>query len=143
MPRPNVVKQYFDGASQIDVHNHLRQGVIAIEDHVHTQDDIFRLFTTVFATCIVDAYKYFYMCNQVDRHKTIPDWIDQASAVLLTTRRAGCPDLTREQYVLRKRSNSALPAVVQPKYLAFVVRGVAVIVFRGTRQIPCSVVNKK
>jgi hypothetical protein len=102
-----------------------------------------RLFTTVFAMCIVDAYKYFYLCNQVDRHKTIPDWIDQASAVLLTNRRAGCPDLTREQYVLRKRSNSALPAVVQPLYLAFVVRGVAVIVFRGTRQIPCSVVINK
>ena len=26
VPRPQIVAEYFDGASKIDVHNHLRQG---------------------------------------------------------------------------------------------------------------------
>lgn len=52
VPNPKVVKQFFDAPCAIDVHNHLWQGVMAIEDHVGTQDHVFLLFCTIFGMCI-------------------------------------------------------------------------------------------
>jgi predicted metal-dependent enzyme (double-stranded beta helix superfamily) len=66
VPRVSIVKQYFNAACQIDVHNHLRQGVIGIEDHVGTNCHIFRLFCTIFSMSMVDAYKMYYKLRTND-----------------------------------------------------------------------------
>ena len=35
--RPKLVEEYFDSASKIDVHNHLRQGSLALEEACGTR----------------------------------------------------------------------------------------------------------
>jgi hypothetical protein len=57
--RPMLVKQYFDAANAIDVHNHYRQGTIALERAVRTQCWWFRLFTTMLGVAITNAFLVF------------------------------------------------------------------------------------
>ena len=45
----------------IDVRNHLRQGVMAIEERLGAKDHIFRPFSAIFGMCIVDAFKFYYI----------------------------------------------------------------------------------
>ncbi len=44
VPRPHVVKDYFDNANAIDVHNHYRQGALAMEQAWSTKTWWHRLF---------------------------------------------------------------------------------------------------
>ena len=53
--RPCIVRDYFCGAEKIDVHNHLRQGGLALEKNA-TRRWEFRFFQTFLGMCEVDAY---------------------------------------------------------------------------------------
>ena len=55
VPRTSAVKEYFQAACIIDVHNHLRQGGLAMEDAVATNEWWFRVFCTISGMCEVDA----------------------------------------------------------------------------------------
>ncbi len=62
-PRPQLVEDYFEAASAIDIHNHYRQGGLAIERNVLTKNWAFRLilFCTILGIIVVDAYlAYLY-----------------------------------------------------------------------------------
>lgn len=104
VPRPNVVKMYFGAACQIDIHNHMRQGVIGIEDHVGTNSHIFRLFSTIVAMSVVDAYKMYHIENKVDKKSGIRAFVEAASVSFLTNREHGCPNLDVESMRLRRRN---------------------------------------
>lgn len=56
VPRPMIAEEYFDGAQMIDVHNHLRQSSINLEDTWRTKKWYHRMFATVFGMIITDAY---------------------------------------------------------------------------------------
>jgi hypothetical protein len=105
VPRPMVVKEYFDAACQIDVHNHLRQGVLAIEDNIGTKDHIFRLFCTIIGMCAVDAFKFYNMSTSVDRRKGLMHFVEKSASVFLTNRLDGCKPLEPEAYNLRARAD--------------------------------------
>lgn len=104
VPRPFVIKHYFEGACQIDVHNHMRQGVMSIEEQIGTNDHIFRLFCSIFGMCTVDAFKFYNMGNSEPKIKAFKPFIEAAAVALLTNRRRGCPELAGEQRQLRKRA---------------------------------------
>ena len=55
VPRPQLVSQYFDAASKIDVHNHLRQGLLNIEDAWGTQTWWHRLAATFIGVIVTDV----------------------------------------------------------------------------------------
>lgn len=55
VPRPELVAEYLDGAQQIDVHNHVRQGVLAMEPRP-TRRWMWRFFQTFIGLVEVDAY---------------------------------------------------------------------------------------
>jgi len=62
VPRPKVVEEYYDGAQIIDVHNHLRQGVLGLEARP-TKRWEHRFFQTFVGMVEVDAFKahsYFH-----------------------------------------------------------------------------------
>ena len=60
--RPAIVKELFDAFSAIDVHDHLRQGLLEIERQWITRDWVLRLFGTVLGIIIVNAFNaYLYM----------------------------------------------------------------------------------
>ena len=108
VPRPLIVKQYFEAACGIDVHNHLRQGVMGIEEHIGTKDHIFRLFTTIFGMCVVDAFKFYYMANTQMKPQGLKKFIEAAALAFLTNRYDGCAGLPLEGRRLRKRGADAM-----------------------------------
>jgi hypothetical protein len=62
VPRPKIVEEYFDGAPSIDIHNHIRQSGIALEEIWNTQKWHHRMFASLFGIIETDAYlafKYF------------------------------------------------------------------------------------
>lgn len=102
--RPTVVKMFHDTAGIIDAHNHLRQGVMAIERNVGTKNYVFRLFCTVFAMSMVDAYKLHCRESSCDKNPPLRDWLDAAAVTLLTNTRSGSPAASRSTMLLRTRN---------------------------------------
>ena len=51
--RPKLVEEYFDSASKIDVHNHLRQGSLALEEAWGSHNCV---FPTILGMVEVDAF---------------------------------------------------------------------------------------
>jgi len=63
VPMAEFVKLYYSGFGHVDVHNHRRQGVLAMEKYIQTKSWVFRLICTTLGMILVDAYlihKYFY-----------------------------------------------------------------------------------
>ena len=63
IPQPSLVYDYFQAAKAIDVHNHLRQGSLALEQVWQTQCWWHRTFATLLGMTATDAfraYQYFY-----------------------------------------------------------------------------------
>ena len=56
IPRPLIVEKFFELFSSIDVHDHYRQGSLAIEREWITHTWWHRTFGTIFGICVVDAY---------------------------------------------------------------------------------------
>jgi hypothetical protein len=56
VPRPKVVEEFFTTFSNIDVHDHYRQGSLEMERLWATRNWTHRIFTTILGVCIVDAF---------------------------------------------------------------------------------------
>ena len=54
--RPKCLSIYFEAANLIDVHNHLRQGVLRLEMLWKTPNPWFRLITTIIGITVVDCF---------------------------------------------------------------------------------------
>ena len=54
--RPRCLSIYFRAANLIDMHNHLRQGVLRLEMHWKTPNPWFRLISTIIGTTVVDCF---------------------------------------------------------------------------------------
>lgn len=62
IPRSITVETYFENANAIDIHNHLRQGGLALEKHFRTTQWDKRVFFTLLGIIMVNsfsAFKYF------------------------------------------------------------------------------------
>jgi hypothetical protein len=58
VPRSLMFSDYFGGAQAIDVHNHRRQGSLALEA-IKTHSWRARMFSTVLGMCVIDAFLAF------------------------------------------------------------------------------------
>ena len=56
LKRPDIVAQFFSQVHKVDVHDHFRQGLFAIERLWHTNSWIICIFSTIIAICVVNAY---------------------------------------------------------------------------------------
>jgi hypothetical protein len=73
--RPQMIEEFFSCFSQIDVHDHYRQGSLAIEKSWITQKWYHRVFATLFGVSITDAFlAYKYDCLR--GNKGAPDYKD-------------------------------------------------------------------
>ena len=74
--RPQLVSQYFSAACKIDVHNHLRQGLLSIEEAWITQTWWHRLAATFFGIIVTDAllaYNYEHSTSTMTVHEFAND----------------------------------------------------------------------
>jgi hypothetical protein len=73
--------RYFRVCNRVDMHNHARQSLLALEKHWLTMTGYFRIITTIYGICITDAWKaYRYHLNKKHRHKDM-EMKDFASAL--------------------------------------------------------------
>lgn len=82
--RPKVVGEYFEAAKVIDVHNHMRQGGLALEQSWGTQNWEHRLASTLFGMLETDAYcamKHFHPDSHDIDHA---DFTEELALQLLT-----------------------------------------------------------
>jgi hypothetical protein len=62
IPCPEVVRRFYKYFSAIDIHDHLRQGSLAVHQNWHTQCWWHRVYSNVIAIAVVDAflmYRYY------------------------------------------------------------------------------------
>jgi Transposase IS4 len=65
VPMAEFVKQYYSGFSKVDVHNHRRQGSLAMEEHIRTKNWVYRLINTTLGMIITDAYLIYKYVNKM------------------------------------------------------------------------------
>jgi hypothetical protein len=70
--KPRVVEEYFDGFSAVDIHDHYRQGSLAMEESWCTKTWWHRLFSSLFGMIVTDAY--FAYKSQHHYHATQPGY---------------------------------------------------------------------
>ena len=68
--RPRMIEEFFDYFSVVDVHDHLRQGSLAIEESWKTKTWAHRVFATVFGIILTDCYLAYKM--EKSRHTVSP-----------------------------------------------------------------------
>ena len=106
VPRTQMIKSYFEAACAIDVHNHLRQDGLGMENAIGTSKWWFRLMCTIFGMIEVDTFKTFCHFNrhiQVPSHK---NFIERLVIMLLKNSKGGAPEPTPFQLQLRKRKRN-------------------------------------
>ena len=83
--RPDCISQYFKCANKIDRHNHLRQGILRLEQYWRTVDPWFCIATTVFGMTVSDCYlgMRFHLQAEPFSSFTIEDFADMLANDLL------------------------------------------------------------
>ena len=72
VPRPQAIAGYFLDANKVDIHNQARQHDLHLEKCWVTRCGFFRLATTLFGMCVVDAWKtYRHHVHSRHRHHEI------------------------------------------------------------------------
>ena len=68
VPRPDVISRYFADSNKVDTHNQARQFDLHLEKAWVSRCGFFRLATTLFGLCVVDAWKG-YKHHLCPRHR--------------------------------------------------------------------------
>ena len=82
IPRPKLIETFFSCFSNIDVHDHYRQGSLKLEKSWNTHKWHHRCYATVVGMCVVDAFYAFKrdvnqgQCDDVD-FKTFVRYLSQ------------------------------------------------------------------
>jgi hypothetical protein len=111
--RPDVVRELFEYFSTIDIHDHHRQGVLALEVAWKTTIWWWRLFSTVLGIIVVDAYFIF-------RYEMQRLTLRECQITLLEFLNMLAKDLIRNPYITttvatRKRQKSSQPTATTAK----------------------------
>lgn len=61
--RPKMIEDFFEFFSVIDVHDHLRQGSLRMEEAWKTKNWVHRLFATMFGIILTDCYLAYNLHN--------------------------------------------------------------------------------
>ena len=90
-PQPQAAGDYHQWANAIDVHNHLRQGVLRLEEHWKTTNCWFRPWTTFVSIAVVDAFKVSkqYYTSPRSKDVTILDFASKLAEQLVNNTWAG------------------------------------------------------
>ena len=72
--RPEILANYFKYSSCVDIHNLARQFDLALEKKWITQDEYFRLYTTMVGMTVTDTWKI--LKKQDSKHSSITEFAD-------------------------------------------------------------------
>ena len=77
-----IPHEYFSFAQKVDVHNHRRQGILAMERTIQTQKWEFRLICTLLGIIMVDAYMMFCHENDSDEQTSFESFVNEVAMEL-------------------------------------------------------------
>lgn len=92
-----IPHEYFSFAQKIDVHNHRRQGILALERAIPTRSWAFRIIATVLGIIMVDAYMMYKLEHDGDEVLQFRQFVGQVSSSL-------CSNSISDTSLLRSRS---------------------------------------
>ncbi len=78
VPQTLLIREYFQAANRIDIHNQYRQGLLAIERTWKTKSWELRIFQTVMGMTLVNGYLAFQ--HITGRETTLRDFVKQPTA---------------------------------------------------------------
>ncbi|KAL5479368.1 hypothetical protein EMCRGX_G022883 [Ephydatia muelleri] len=93
VPRTQMIKSCFE-ACAIDVHNHLRQDGLGMENAIGTSKWWFRLMCNIFGMIEVDTFKTFYHFNPHIQVPSRRNYVERLVIKLLTISKGGSPEPT-------------------------------------------------
>lgn len=82
--RPKIAEEYHDGSPAVDIHNHLRQGGLALEEVWGTQNWQHRMFACIFGIIECNAYLAFKYFNLGKENLTHQCFTEALAMQLLT-----------------------------------------------------------
>lgn len=82
--RPSIFENFFDAAPAIDVHNHLRQGNLALEQALKTDEWHIRVATTLIGMTVVDAWLAYRYFSPVQNHGSLTSFQETLTVQLLS-----------------------------------------------------------
>jgi hypothetical protein len=71
IPRPQMLQTLFDGFSQIDIHDHMRQGSLCLEESWRTKNWVHRIFASILGVIVTDCF-FAYRMAEVQSFRTNP-----------------------------------------------------------------------
>jgi hypothetical protein len=80
--RPKIVELYFSGAPAVDVHNHYRQGGLALEQSVQTRSWWMRVFCTILGIIETDTYAAYIRFHRGGPELTHEEFTTQLAVCL-------------------------------------------------------------
>ena len=82
-----VPREYFSYAHKIDVHNHIRQGELALERILQTSNWKVRLISTILGIILVDAYSMYKLDNEEKKGRiSFRDFVHEIGMSLVTNK---------------------------------------------------------
>ena len=120
--RPAILSNYFKKSNKVDSHNHVRQGIIALEKMWVTHDCWFRLVTTLIGITATDAWKAsrhqspgedlsaIQFCDRLAYDCFENDFPNSDMCLFISGRNGS----TNIDDMISPRQNPATPAVVTP-----------------------------
>lgn len=117
--QPQMIEMFFEYFSCIDIHDHLRQGSLKMEESWKTKTWWHRIFATVYGVIITDCY-YAYKYYQTKHHMAVVPYIEFVDTL--------CYELIFNTYLIRTRA--ATPGA-PPAQINFVHQ------LAPLRQLPC------
>ena len=84
IPRPHMIESFFETFAKIDIHDHLRQGILEVERYWLTQRWWLRFFGTIFAIYVVNSFLgyRFLWPQQRQYHFSEPDDFEEFTGKL-------------------------------------------------------------
>jgi hypothetical protein len=106
-PRCSLVARYFDNFHLIDVHDHMRQGVLGLEMHWRTLNWTHRIFGTLIGIIVTDTfYLHRAMFEEEMKSVSLLDFVDKLAFQLIFGRRE---DRTESYGKRRRLSTDSVP----------------------------------
>lgn len=102
--RPKVIEEFFECFSAVDIHDHYRQGTIALEKHFKTYSWCHRIMATILGAIYADCFFAFRMDSaathgeKVDEHVDFMDFLERLCKSMIKN------DLDNTKMSIRKRS---------------------------------------
>lgn len=113
VPRPHLVEEYFEGAPAVDIHNHIRQSGLALEEVWNTQRWHHRIYASVLGIIETNAFLAFKYFKR-DASSKHSDFTEALALQLINNPWVAETPVQEEHARIANPANLANPILIRP-----------------------------